>query len=316
MKKIIISILPKSFQKNIIKYIRLLMEMLGFNIYSLSNYYSPLPIESKIKKNINRWNKPSSMVGITYDVEQYKVLFKELLYKYGAEFNSLQNYEENQLKGFGPGYPKLDALVLYMMIRKIKPKRYYEVGSGLSTYYCNLAANKNYENGDKLIMKCIEPYPFGNLKAIQNIEVIEDEVQNIDTNVFLELDKDDVLFIDSSHVVNIDGDVPFLFLEILPILKKGVIVHIHDIPFPYNTPYPAEQWILGETSNSPAWPMYWNEAMLLQAFLSFNKSYDILMSTPIIRYYDEQFLKKHIQKYKSIEQEPNTFSSIWLRKVN
>ena len=99
-------------------------------------------------------------------------------------------------------------------------------------------------------------------------------------------------------------------------LNKGVIVHIHDIPFPFNTPYPAEQWVLGKTKTSPNWPMYWNEAMLLQAFLTFNNSYEILMSAPLIRYYDENFLKNNIPLYKSIEQESNTFSSIWLRRVN
>jgi hypothetical protein len=54
----------------------------------------------------------------------------------------------------------------------------------------------------------------------------------------------DVLFIDSSHILRLDGDVPFLYLEILPVLKKGVRVHIHDIPFPYNFPHPAEFWVL------------------------------------------------------------------------
>ena len=164
-------------------------------------------------------------------------------------------------------------------------------------------------------IQCIEPYPFKQLHSIENIKVIQDEVQNVEKDLFLELNENDILFIDSSHVVNIDGDVPFLYLEILPLLNKGVIVHIHDIPFPFNTPFPAEQWILEETMNSPNWPMYWNEAMLLQAFLTFNSSYEILMSVPLIRYSDEKFLINYMPSYKNIKQEPNTFSSIWLRKV-
>lgn len=323
MKKVIIKILPEfvlklllRFQSYTIRKIRQIIERLGFNISSTSDYFSPLPTESKIKKNVYRWNKASSMAGIAYEVENYKSLLKELLAKYWVEFNALPDYEENKSIGFGLGYTELDALVLYMMIRNVKPYRYFEVGSGLSTYYCSLAAKKNAKKGKSLKIKCIEPYPFEKLHSIPDIEVIQDEVQNAEKNLFLELEANDILFIDSSHVVKIDGDVPFLYLEILPILKKGVIVHIHDIPFPFNTPYPAEQWVLGKTITSPNWPMYWNEAMLLQAFLMFNNSYEILMSAPLVRYYDEDFLKNNIPLYRSVDQEPNTFSSIWLRRVN
>ena len=83
---------------------------------------------------------------------------------------------------------------------------------------------------------------------------------------FGQLQKDDVLFIDSSHVLKIDGDVPFLYLEVLPTLNVGVVVHIHDVPFPYNIPYPPQLWVF-----SQEWPMLWNEAMVVQAFLSFNR---------------------------------------------
>ena len=322
MKTIFKKILPdfvlkllRLFKSYSIKKTRQLVERLGFNISRTSDFYSPLPTESKIKKNENRWNRASSMTGIAYDLESYKALLKNLISKYLIEYDSLPTYEENKSIGFGPGYTELDAFVLYAMIRNIKPKKYFEVGSGLSTYYCSLAAKENAKNGESLKIKCIEPYPFEKLHSIQNIEVIKDEVQNVEKNSFLELEADDILFIDSSHVVKIDGDVPFLFLEILPVLKEGVIVHIHDIPFPFNTPYPAEHWILGKTRTSSNWPVYWNEAMLLQAFLAFNYNYEIIMSAPLIRYYDEEFLKINIPFYKSIEQEPNTFSSIWLRRT-
>jgi hypothetical protein len=62
--------------------------------------------------------------------------------------------------------------------------------------------------------------------------------------------------------------------------------------------------------------MLWNEAMVVQAFLSFNRNFRVLMSTPLIRYFDEDFLRKSIPIYESIEQNPNTFSSLWLRRVS
>ena len=68
--------------------------------------------------------------------------------------------------------------------------------------------------------------------------------------------------------------------------ERGCIHPIHDVPFPYNVPYPPQLWVFGRE-----WPMLWNEAMVVQAFLSFNNSFEVTMSTPLIRYVDEEFLK-------------------------
>jgi hypothetical protein len=106
-----------------------------------------------------------------------------------------------------------------------------------------------------------------------------------------------------SHVIRLDGDVPFLFLEVL---RAGPLVHIHDIPFPY----PAEYWIY-----KSVWPMWWNESMLLHALLCGNKQFAVTLSTPLIRFHDGAFLKQLIPDYKTVDEEPNTFSSIWLKRV-
>jgi hypothetical protein len=89
------------------------------------------------------------------------------------------------------------------------------------------------------------------------------------------------------------------------------VTHIHDIPYPYNVPFPPELWIFGQE-----WPMFWNEPMLLQAFLAFNKNFRISMSTPLLRHFDEEFLKQRVPIYQSVEQHPNTFSSIWIRRIS
>src|SRR5262249_33139884 len=93
--------------------------------------------------------------------------------------------------------------------------------------------------------------------------VDQKQVQNVDLTTFQKLERDDVLFIDSSHVLKIDGDVPFLYLEVLPSLSAGTVVHIHDVPFPYNIPYPPDLWVF------QVWPVWWNEAMVVQSFLCF-----------------------------------------------
>jgi len=242
-----------------------------------------MPTESKLEKNVLRWYKPSLMFGVQYDVDKFKNDLIVLLQKYWDEFIELPSYAYNSSLGFGPGYTELDALVLYMIIRQMNPNLYLEVGSGLSTYYCSLAAQQNMKSGNQLRIQCIEPFPLKGLYSIPGIDIIKSEVQDVNIDKFLQLQENDILFIDSSHVLMIDGDVPYLYLEILPRLRKGVIIHIHDIPFPFNIPYPPEQWVLGKTQKSPFWPMYWNEAMFLQAFLVFNSVFEIIMSAPLIR---------------------------------
>jgi hypothetical protein len=90
--------------------------------------------------------------------------------------------------------------------------------------------------GHPLAITCIEPNPFEKLHTIPSIDIIAKQVQDVEVSLFGELQKDDVLFIDSNHILKIDRDVPFLYLEVLPALSVGVVVHIHDMPFggPFN----------------------------------------------------------------------------------
>jgi len=322
IKRTIMRALPKPGQKVLrnlkrfsIRAERRLFAVLGYKVARMSDFYSPLPAESALERHETRWNKPSAMAGISFDVDLYKRRLSELLEKYADEFRSLASYAEVATLGFGPGYTELDALVLYMMIRETKPRRYLEVGSGVSTYYCTLAAERNSKEGHPLAIRCIEPFPYEKLKSISGIGIVQSEVQDIEIELFMQLEENDILFIDSSHVLSIDGDIPFLFLEVLPRLRKNVLIHVHDISFPYNIPYPAEYWVLGRQEKAPYWPMYWNEAMALQAFLAFNSAFNIEMSTPMIRHFDEPFLASVVPHYQSVQEEPNAFSSIWIRKT-
>jgi hypothetical protein len=292
-------------------HVQAVMGHAGYLVARKKDYYSPLASVDDLKSTYARWYRPSTLRGIDYDLEAMGREFSELLSRYLPEFLEIPPYEQLDGIGFGHGYTAVDALTLYMMIRHWKPKRYVEVGSGLSTYYCSLAGARNGGKGHPLGITCIEPYPFEKLNTIPGINVIAKQVQDVDPALFQQLESDDVLFIDSSHVLRIDGDVPFLYLEVLPALNVGTLVHIHDVPFPYNVPFPPQWWIFGQD-----WPMQWNEAMLVQAFLSLNRSFQIVMSTPMLRYFHEDFLKAEIPFYHSIDQDPNTFSSLWLRRIS
>jgi hypothetical protein len=98
---------------------------------------------------------------------------------YFEEYENLFFYNEISKKGYGPGYPLLDSMLLYFMIRHIKPKNYIEIGSGVSTYICSLAAKKNEKIGSYLDITCIDPYPQENLYKIPNAKFFKDEIQNI-----------------------------------------------------------------------------------------------------------------------------------------
>jgi len=285
------------------------MDGSGYCVARKEDYYSPLPSISSLRKNRARWDKPSALHGIECDIAKMKTFLSELCKRYVEEFSAYPPYEHLQTIGFGPGYTAVDALTLYMMIRYVKPRRYIEVGSGLSTYYASLASAKNASEGHPVEMTCIEPFPYDKLYSVPNISIIKNEVQSVDLSVFQALQDNDILFIDSSHILKIDGDVPYLLLEVLPSLAPDVVIHVHDVPLPYNTPYPADRWIFGRR-----WPTFWNEAMVLQAFLCYNGAFDIILSTPLIRHLDEAFLKAHIPNYQSVAQNPNAFSSLWLRK--
>ncbi len=201
------------------------------------------------------------------------------------------------------------------MIRTLKPVRFLEVGSGLSTRYCALARDMNAKEGAQTEITCIEPFPFAALQTIQGIKLRQAPVQEVPTRIFEELEAGDVLFIDSSHAVRIDGDVPYLFLEVPPRLKPGVHIHIHDVPFPFNTPFPGDYWVLTAHKTSNHWPVYWNEAMLVQAFLAFNTQFEIVLSCPMLRHFDEGFLRGALPFYKPVSEEPNTFSALWLTRA-
>ncbi|WP_460605976.1 class I SAM-dependent methyltransferase [Jatrophihabitans fulvus] len=293
-----------------IRLIHRLLGLLGLNVARRSDYYSTLPVLAEIEATRSRWDRPSELPGLDVDVDALRDRLGTLASRWDAEFRRVTgDYLANQQAGFGPGYPYFDARTLYFMLREHKPARYLEVGSGLSTYYATLAAARNADEGSPLKITCIEPYPFPALDELPGFELVRSVVQDVPLETFSALEAGDVLFIDSSHALKIDSDVAYLFLEVLPRVKPGVFVHIHDVPFPYNTPFPADTWLFGER-----WPLYWQEAMVVQTFLAFNSAFEMLLSTPLLRHHDEAFLQRAFDDYVPVAADPNPPSSLWLRR--
>ena len=285
---------------------------LGLNVNLLSDYYSPLPLASRLAKTRQRWDRPSEMVGIEIDVEQMKEALQRLVGLHGAEAE-VPDYGRAKRQGYGPGFSEVDAFVLYLMIRDLKPRNYIEVGAGLSTFIVWTAAEVNRREGSPCEMICIDPYAGSRLDELAGLTVMRQPVQDVELDLYDRLEPHDVLFIDSTHVVKIDGDVPHVYLEVLPRLHPGVVIHSHDIHFPFNVPHPAEQYVF-----DAKWPRFWTEAMLLQAFLSFNPSYRVMLSTPLLRHHDDDFLARTLPDYRRLQAADydTHHGSLWYCKVD
>jgi predicted O-methyltransferase YrrM len=238
---------------------------------SRTHFYSPIPNVGTLPAET--WRRKSSLPGIDMrDAEQLRLL-RESFPAYRAEYDLIprtasgreeEYYFEN---GFFGG---TDALVLYCMIRHFRPQRIIEVGAGFSSRLAAQAASRN--GGTRLT--CIEPYPGEVLRrGFPGLEsLIESPVQNVDGGPFDELTENDILFIDSSHVSKIGSDVNYLFLEVIPRLRPGVLVHVHDIFLPYEYP---RGWVVDELR-------FWTEQYLLQAFLAFNSQFEVLFANSYV----------------------------------
>lgn len=199
-------------------------------------------------------------------------------------------------------FPWADAYTLSAVLRDLKPARVIEVGSGFSSAVM-LDVLRGMQHACDLTF--IEPNPQ-RLKRLMGSEpahryqLIERGVQEVPAAVFQSLEAGDVLFIDSSHVSKIGSDVTYLFLCILPLLKPGVWVHVHDIFYPES--YPMD-WV------RRGWA--WNESMILRAFLACNPHYEVTAFNSHAR----QVLAADLAPYcPDFVSSPG--SSIWLRRVS
>ena len=190
-----------------------------------------------------------------------------------------------------------DAEYWYQIIRTIKPKRIFEVGSGHSTLMAVKAIKKNQEEDPSYVCEhvCIEPYEIPWLEKV-GVSVIRKKVEDVELSFFSQLQGNDILFIDSSHIIRPEGDVLFEYLELLPSLNKGVIVHVHDIFSPKNY---LKKWLIDDVK-------FWNEQYLLEAFLSHNSSWNIIGALNFLHH-------NHHEKFKLVaplllpEHEPGSF---------
>jgi len=254
-------------------------EFFGIHI-TPCHYYSPIPDSDKIDRYCS---KPIIRNGyIDFDGDRQLKFFRDYIVPFSREHDIPRTHIEKGFYWENNVFPPVDALLYYTMIRSMKPKIIVEVGSGYSTL---IAARAAQRNGFTKVVS-IEPYPveFFNKQLKVGVDgldqLIEKPVQDVEIEFFDKLEPNDILFIDSSHVSKLGSDVNFLFFEVIPMLKPGVIIHFHDIALPFD--YPKE--FLRDQKR------FFNENYMLANLLLFNEEF-------VVRFGSVYFLSVYREEY-------------------
>jgi len=271
--------------------------------WPVGHFYSSIVLIDSIKNKENVIWKEDSSDNIK-SIELSKSVQLDLARKLACFYvenpfeatkkNGLRYYFENDY------YSYTDGIVLYSMLRHFRPKRIIEIGSGFSSSLM-LDTNEYYFN-NSIDLTFIEPYTQ-RLNSLlkkndkEKVKIIEMNVQEVPLKFFEELNSGDILFVDSSHVVKTGSDVNFIVFEILPILKQGVLIHFHDVFYPFE--YPKE-WVY-EGRN-------WNEDYLLRAFLMYNSAFEIVFFSRYLHRFHKEVFESMPACYK------NQGGNLWLKK--
>lgn len=198
-------------------------------------------------------------------------------------------------------YCHSDGAVYYSMLTTFNPKRIIEVGSGFSSAIALDTRDKQIHDAELIF---IEPYPDRLLSLLEDSDhakttLHQSALQDVPLETFDALEADDILFVDSTHVSKAGSDVNWLFFQVLPRLKPGVIIHIHDIHFPFEY---IDSWLNEGRS--------WNELYMLRSFLSYNNAFQIVFFNSWVWQKHPEIVDRYLPETKG--QMPG---SIWLRRI-
>jgi hypothetical protein len=268
--------------------------------YKPGHFYSPIPSIGYIHANQDRiFDVTNTPADIDLNVEFQLKLLNDLLiyypqYSFPFEASSSWRYYANNTY-----FNYTDSLSLFLLLNQFKPARIIEVGSGYSSACMLDTFDKFLKYTPQLTF--IEPYA-DRLRSLlkpdelEKYSLLEKEVQHVHVSKFMELGENDLLFIDSSHVSKAGSDLNYILFEVLPVLKQGVIIHFHDICYPFE--YPKEWLEAG---------IYWNESYLLRAFLMNNSAYEVILFNHFLSTNHKEWLTSNMPGFKS-------GGSLYLRK--
>ena len=244
-----------------------LWEERGFHI-TPNHFYQPIPDSRTLSDDL--WTREIPMPGVDMrDAEQLQFL-RDVCPQFADEYNHFPDHQTEVAHEYyfkNNFFEVMDGSVAWCMLRHLQPQRILELGSGFSTLLMADAVRRNGNIRDYMV---VDPYPNAVVRAgVPGVSrVLIQPAEPLDPALFAALEDGDLLFIDTSHVIKLGGEVNFLFLEMLPQLKSGVTVHIHDIFLPHQYPM---MWVKERRQ-------FWTEQYLLQAFLCFNSAFEVLFA--------------------------------------
>jgi predicted O-methyltransferase YrrM len=239
------------------------------SVYPNGHYYSPIPNTDEIRINEKSIFELTKVADVKlYTEEQINFLKSSLALYHKYPFKESPGPHHRYYHG-NPFFNATDGLALYFVLNSFQPKRILEVGSGFSSALMLDTSELEFEV--KPDFTFIDPFTE-RLESLlrpqdrSHCTIIKSPVQQVPLNEFQKLQSGDLLFIDSSHISKVGSDLNYLLFHVLPVLEDGVIIHFHDICYPFE--YPKE-WVYNG--------IFWNEAYLLRAFLMNNDRYRILL---------------------------------------
>lgn len=288
---------------NKLPYIRTLYQQSLNSAHPNGHFYSPvISIEDVKNRQASIWKNVAidGIAGIDLRTEEQKALLREFTAFYqempfkAEQQQGLRYYFDNEY------YTYTDGIVLYSMMRYFKPKRIIEIGSGFSSTVMLDTNQLFFDN--QIDLTFIEPYPKRLLSLVsaedrQRTTIIESDVQAIPLDVFQKLQSGDMLFVDSTHVSKTGSDVNYILFEILPVLNPGVLIHFHDIFYPFEYP---KDWVFRGFN--------WNEDYIVKAFLMYNDKFKIKLFSEYLHTHHKDSFSGLPLTYK------NFGGNLWIEK--
>jgi hypothetical protein len=257
---------------------------LGYEI-SRRSFYSPLPDRGQLPHDL--WDEANPMLGVRFDIEEQFEFLEQALSQHVPQFTARCEDPSTGFKLWNGTYESVDAETLYAIVRHAHPRLVVEVGSGSSSHVIAMALE---DNEDQARYRVFDPYPWAasRLTARTDVQVSAQGACDIPMHEFEALSAGDILFIDTTHTVKTGGDVTHLFLNVLPRLKPGVLVHVHDIFLPWEY---RREWVLDQSRA-------FAEQYLLQAFLAFNTDFEVMLGTHALARSNPRRLHRSIPSFR------------------
>jgi predicted O-methyltransferase YrrM len=286
-----------------------LQRLLDRTAYPPGHYYSPAvdPADAYAMRAVRERVSAPVPPGVSVDLERMQALLRRF-----AVHHRLWPFVPHQGPGYrfyyeNPFFGCHDGSVYFSMLLEYRPRRVIEIGAGFSSCLL-LDTRERFLSGD-IDITLIDP-SFDRLDQLtdasrlspspERVRLLECPLQDVPGHVFDQLGVNDILFIDSSHVAKTGSDVNCCLFEILPRLAPGVLIHVHDILYPFEYP---ESWIVDDKRS-------WNEAYIMHAFLQYNDAFEILYWNNVIYHRSRELLQSLMPLCLE-----NEGGSLWLRKL-